>query len=162
MTSNPTPASKGAYPEPALFMPHPNLADEINRQICQSEIEGGVFLHELPVGAALEVETKNRFYLLENRGSGRMLISGHPRHCPEPVLVHVHGSTWGKSMLKMHFIAGWGGFPLIGNREQIVEGFGKLSQIGLDGVVVSWPRYIDDLRWFQREIHPLLQQAGLR
>ena len=49
-----------------------------------------------------------------------------------------------------------------GNREQIVDGFAKLSEIGLDGVVVSWPRYIDDMRWFQREIHPLMQQAGLR
>ena len=64
--------------------------------------------------------------------------------------------------LKMHFIGGWGGHPLIGNREQIVDGFVKLSEIGLDGVVVSWPRYIDDMRWFQREIHPLMQQAGLR
>jgi alkanesulfonate monooxygenase SsuD/methylene tetrahydromethanopterin reductase-like flavin-dependent oxidoreductase (luciferase family) len=64
--------------------------------------------------------------------------------------------------LKMHFIGGWGGYPLIGSREQIVDGFAKLSEIGLDGVVVSWPRYIDDMRWFQREIHPLMQQAGLR
>jgi alkanesulfonate monooxygenase SsuD/methylene tetrahydromethanopterin reductase-like flavin-dependent oxidoreductase (luciferase family) len=68
---------------------------------------------------------------------------------------------WLKS-LKMHFIGGWGGYPLIGNREQIVDGFARLSQIGLDGVVVSWPRYIEDMRWFQREIYPLLQQAGLR
>jgi alkanesulfonate monooxygenase SsuD/methylene tetrahydromethanopterin reductase-like flavin-dependent oxidoreductase (luciferase family) len=64
--------------------------------------------------------------------------------------------------LKMHFIGGWGGYPLIGSKEQIVDGFARLSHIGLDGVVVSWPRYIDDMRWFQREIHPLLQQAGLR
>ena len=64
--------------------------------------------------------------------------------------------------LKMHFIAGWGGYPLIGSREQIVDGFAKLSDIGLDGVVVSWPRYIDDMRWFQREIYPLMEQAGLR
>jgi FMNH2-dependent dimethyl sulfone monooxygenase len=64
--------------------------------------------------------------------------------------------------LKMHFIGGWGGYPLIGNREQIVDGFARLSGIGLDGVVVSWPRYIDDMGWFQREIHPLMQQAGLR
>jgi alkanesulfonate monooxygenase SsuD/methylene tetrahydromethanopterin reductase-like flavin-dependent oxidoreductase (luciferase family) len=64
--------------------------------------------------------------------------------------------------MKMHFIGGWGGYPLIGSREQIVDGFELLSTMGLDGVVLSWPRYIDDMRWFQREIHPLMQQAGLR
>jgi alkanesulfonate monooxygenase SsuD/methylene tetrahydromethanopterin reductase-like flavin-dependent oxidoreductase (luciferase family) len=64
--------------------------------------------------------------------------------------------------MKMHFIGGWGGFQLIGAKEQIVEGLGKLSALGLDGVVVSWPRYIEDMRTFQRETLPLLRQAGLR
>jgi alkanesulfonate monooxygenase SsuD/methylene tetrahydromethanopterin reductase-like flavin-dependent oxidoreductase (luciferase family) len=64
--------------------------------------------------------------------------------------------------MKMHFIGGWGGFPLIGSREQIVDGLGRLSGLGLDGVVVSWPRYIEDMRTFQRVTLPLLQQAGLR
>jgi len=64
--------------------------------------------------------------------------------------------------MKMHFIGGWGGFPLIGTKEQIVDGLGKLSAIGLDGLAVSWARYIDDMRTFQRETLPLLKQAGLR
>ena len=64
--------------------------------------------------------------------------------------------------MKMHFIGGWGGFQLIGTKEQIVDGLGKLSALGLDGVVVSWPRYIDDMRTFQRETLPLLRQVGLR
>ncbi len=64
--------------------------------------------------------------------------------------------------MKMHFIGGWGGFPLIGTKEQIVDGLGRLSAIGLDGVVVSWPRYIADMQTFQRETLPLLKQAGLR
>jgi hypothetical protein len=54
-----------------MFMPHPNLSDEINRNIVQSEIEGGVFLDKLPVGAVIEMETANRFYELENRGDGK-------------------------------------------------------------------------------------------
>jgi alkanesulfonate monooxygenase SsuD/methylene tetrahydromethanopterin reductase-like flavin-dependent oxidoreductase (luciferase family) len=64
--------------------------------------------------------------------------------------------------MKMHFIGGWGGFPLIGAKEQIVEGLIRLSALGLDGVVVSWPRYIDDMREFKRTTLPLLVQAGLR
>src|SRR5204863_4559478 len=89
---------------PGIFLPHPNLDDEINRNICQSEVEGGVFLDNLPIGAVLKVETENRFYFIENRGNGQVLIDGHPKFCPQPVLVYLHGSTWRNSMLKMHFI----------------------------------------------------------
>jgi alkanesulfonate monooxygenase SsuD/methylene tetrahydromethanopterin reductase-like flavin-dependent oxidoreductase (luciferase family) len=64
--------------------------------------------------------------------------------------------------MKMHFIGGWGGFPLIGSDEQIVDGFARLSRMGLDGVVMSCPRYISDMRRFQTKVHPLMQQAGLR
>jgi hypothetical protein len=86
------------------FQPHPNFDDAINRAICQSEMEGGVALDELPVGAILDVETANTQYRVENRGDGEVLISGHPEICPSPVLVSFHGSTWGTAMLKLRFI----------------------------------------------------------
>ena len=85
-------------------MPHPNLSDRINHDICQSEIEGGVSLEELPVGAVLELETKNRTYRVENCGNHRVMMSGHPKFCPQPVAVKLHGSTWGRSMIKLHYI----------------------------------------------------------
>ncbi len=89
---------------PHLFMPHPHLSDEVNRSIIQSEIEGGVYVRDLAPGAELEVQTQNRSYRLVNQGDGNVLISGHPRFCPEPVLVHIDGSNWGGSMLKVSFI----------------------------------------------------------
>ena len=46
-----------AVPVPNPFMPHSNFSDEVNRNIVQSEIEGGVYLDELCEGAVLEVET---------------------------------------------------------------------------------------------------------
>lgn len=64
--------------------------------------------------------------------------------------------------MKIHFIAGWGGYPLIGTKEQIVDGLVMLAKLGLDGTLLSWPRYIDDMRRFQRETLPLIKQAGLR
>ena len=91
-------------PEPQLFRPHPNLADEINDAIVRSEIEGGVFLDSLPPGAKLEVQTENRWYRIVNHGQGKALISGHPEFCPEPVLVGIHGSTWGGSMIKVGYL----------------------------------------------------------
>lgn len=90
---------------PDLFAPVPVFSDEINRNIVQSEIEGGVYLKDLPEGSELEVETENRFYKIVLRGNnGQALISGHPEFCPDPVLVHIHGSSWGGSMLKVAYI----------------------------------------------------------
>jgi hypothetical protein len=90
--------------EPNLFLPHRNLSDEINRNIVQSEIEGGVYLDELPTGTSLEVETQNRSYRIVHCGQGEALIWGHPKFCPDPVKVKIHGSNWGGSMLKVRFI----------------------------------------------------------
>jgi alkanesulfonate monooxygenase SsuD/methylene tetrahydromethanopterin reductase-like flavin-dependent oxidoreductase (luciferase family) len=66
-----------------------------------------------------------------------------------------------KAMAEM-MISGWGGFPLIGTKEQIVDGLATLSKIGLDGVLLSWPRYMDGMREFSDVTYPLLKQAGLR
>jgi hypothetical protein len=84
-------------------MPHPNFSDEVNRNIAQSEIEGGVYLDRLCEGAVLEVETQHHGYTIVIRGRGRDLISGHPKYCPDPVPVRIEGSTWGGSMLKTPF-----------------------------------------------------------
>jgi FMNH2-dependent dimethyl sulfone monooxygenase len=64
--------------------------------------------------------------------------------------------------MKIHFMAGWGGYPLVGTSEQVVEGLETLSKMGFDGALISWPRYIEDMRWFQKHTLPLVKQAGLR
>jgi hypothetical protein len=93
-----------AVPVPKPFMPHPNLGDEVNRNIVQSEIEGGVCLDDLSEGMKLEVETQHHGYTILIRGRGKELIWGHPQYCPDPVPVRIAGSTWGGSMLKLRFI----------------------------------------------------------
>jgi alkanesulfonate monooxygenase SsuD/methylene tetrahydromethanopterin reductase-like flavin-dependent oxidoreductase (luciferase family) len=60
------------------------------------------------------------------------------------------------------FIAGWGGFPLVGTKEQIVDGLRDLSRAGLDGVLLAWPRFEQGMREFRDVTYPLLKQAGLR
>jgi len=91
-------------PIPKPFTPHPSLSDEVNRNIVQSEIEGGVYLDDLAEGAVLEVETQHHWYTIVISGRGQELISGHPQYCPGPVPVRIAGSTWGGSMLKLRFI----------------------------------------------------------
>jgi dimethylsulfone monooxygenase len=66
-----------------------------------------------------------------------------------------------KPMQEM-FIAGWGGFPLIGSREQIVDGLIALARTGLDGVLLCWPRFEQGMREFRDVTYPLVRQAGLR
>jgi hypothetical protein len=93
-----------AIPNPDLFAPHPNFSDEVNRNIVQSEIEGGVYLDDLAEGEVLEVQTQNRWYTIVINGRGKELICGHPQYCPDPVAVRIEGSTWGGSMLKSRFV----------------------------------------------------------
>jgi dimethylsulfone monooxygenase len=64
--------------------------------------------------------------------------------------------------LKELWVAGWGGYPLIGTKEQVVDGLKMLSAMGLDGVLLSWPRYEEGMREFKTVTYPLLVQAGLR
>jgi hypothetical protein len=89
---------------PHFFRCHPNLDDEVNHNIVESEIEGGAFLDDLPAPTTLQIQTQHRWYTVVHRGQGEAWISGHPSFCPEPVLVRIEGSSWGGSMLKIRFV----------------------------------------------------------
>ena len=47
-------------------------------------------------------------------------------------------------------------------KEQIVEGLQGIADMGLDGTLLSWPRYIEGIHQFEQETLPLVRQAGLR
>ena len=87
-----------------MFRPHPNLAAEVNRSIVRSEIEGGVFLNDLPPSTILEIQTMHHCYTAVLLGGSEALLSGHPEFCPEPVQVAISGSTFGGSMLKLQYV----------------------------------------------------------
>ena len=76
----------------------------MNHNIVESEIEGGVFLQDLPSTTVLQIQTQNHCYTAVLVDEGSVLISGHPEYCPQPVLVAIAGSTWGGSMLKRRFV----------------------------------------------------------
>jgi len=87
-----------------MFVPHPNLADDVNHAIIQSEVEGGVFLRDLPPSTVLHIQTMHHCYTAVLLGGSDALISGHPEFCPAPVQVAIAGSTWGGSMLKLQYV----------------------------------------------------------
>jgi len=60
------------------------------------------------------------------------------------------------------FIAGWGGYPLVGSPEQIVDQMLALSEIGIEGIILSWLDYSEEIEYFGRRLLPLMEQAGLR
>ncbi|MEX2036467.1 MAG: LLM class flavin-dependent oxidoreductase, partial [Xanthobacteraceae bacterium] len=64
--------------------------------------------------------------------------------------------------LQEAFIQGWGGLPVVGTKEQVVDALLTLSRAGLDGVLVAFPRYEQGMREFRDVTYPLLKQAGLR
>ena len=83
-----------------------NTVPDLQSEISESEPElgEGLSLEDIRIGGEVEVTTQHRCYSLENYGNGQVLISGHPKYCPQPVLVTLNGSTWGGSAMKMGFI----------------------------------------------------------
>ena len=62
--------------------PHRNFSDAINRNVVQSEIEGGVNLYDVPPGTVLEVQTKNHIYTIVHKEWGQVLNLRPPRVLP--------------------------------------------------------------------------------
>ena len=46
--------------------------------------------------------------------------------------------------------------------DAVTDSLVTLSMIGLNGTLLNFPRYIDDMRRFQKDVYPLVQQTGLR
>jgi FMNH2-dependent dimethyl sulfone monooxygenase len=60
------------------------------------------------------------------------------------------------------FVAGWGGYPLVGTPEQVVDKMKELSDLGVEGLILSWLDYHEELEFFGDRVLPLMEQAGLR
>ena len=60
------------------------------------------------------------------------------------------------------FIAGWSAPTFVGTPEQIAERFVEISEAGVDGMMLGFHDYADELRYFDHRVMPLLRQAGLR
>jgi alkanesulfonate monooxygenase SsuD/methylene tetrahydromethanopterin reductase-like flavin-dependent oxidoreductase (luciferase family) len=52
--------------------------------------------------------------------------------------------------------------PLIGTPEQVVEGFQELSDAGMEGMIMGFLDYHEELDLFGEKVMPLLREAGLR
>ena len=64
--------------------------------------------------------------------------------------------------MQERFIAGWGGYPIVGTPEQVVEEFSRLSAAGMEGMIMGFIDYNEELKYFDERVMPLLKEAGLR
>lgn len=62
----------------------------------------------------------------------------------------------------LHLRAGYGGYPLVGTAEDIAETLSHLSNIGIDGVSLSFVDFVDGMHRFTTDVMPKLEAAGLR
>jgi alkanesulfonate monooxygenase SsuD/methylene tetrahydromethanopterin reductase-like flavin-dependent oxidoreductase (luciferase family) len=51
---------------------------------------------------------------------------------------------------------------MVGSPEQVVDEFQKLSDIGMDGIIMGFLDYNEEMKYFDKAVMPLLKQAGLR
>lgn len=55
-----------------------------------------------------------------------------------------------------------GGEQLLGNAEDIAGAIQRLSQKGIDGILLNWVNPLEEIKSFNTQVLPLLEQAGLR
>ncbi len=85
-------------------MRHPNPISAMEHEREHPGSEKGIYLDDLADGAVLEVETQHHHYRIVKSADSRARISGHPKFCPEPVMVNIEGSSSGGFELKPGFI----------------------------------------------------------
>ncbi len=64
--------------------------------------------------------------------------------------------------MKRKFIAGAGAARIVGTPEQVVEQLKDISDAGMDGVMLGFLNWQEELDYFGERVMPLLKEAGLR
>ena len=54
------------------------------------------------------------------------------------------------------------GYPLVGTPAQIVDELDVLTRMGVDGCLISWVNYKEELAQWVDQVLPLMEQAGQR
>ena len=54
------------------------------------------------------------------------------------------------------------GPAIVGDAQSIAEQLAAISDVGIDGLILTWVDYVDGVERFNRQVLPLLEQMGLR
>ncbi|MFB4163852.1 LLM class flavin-dependent oxidoreductase [Alteribacillus sp. JSM 102045] len=80
-------------------------------------------------------------------------------------LFNIDAASQSKEFMKNfreNFIAGWGGWALVGTPEQVADNLIKISESGISGTLLSFVDYLEEMPYFNENVIPLLEQAGVR
>jgi FMNH2-dependent dimethyl sulfone monooxygenase len=61
-----------------------------------------------------------------------------------------------------HRMAVGAGPAIVGDAQSIAEQLAAISNVGIDGLILTWVDYVDGVDRFNRQVLPLLEQMGLR
>jgi FMNH2-dependent dimethyl sulfone monooxygenase len=59
-------------------------------------------------------------------------------------------------------VAGGGAAKVVGTPEQVAEHLGRIADAGMDGVLLGFLNWNEELAYFGDKVLPLLEQSGLR
>jgi dimethylsulfone monooxygenase len=133
------------------------MVRDVKRRAFEYERTIGTMTYGLVVARDTEREARRQYDYIIEKGDWEATRN----------IMHVLGVESGSfdTQIKQfaeRFIAGWGGYPLVGSPEQIVDQMLELSEIGIEGIILSWLDYSEEIDYFGRRLLPLMEQAGLR
>lgn len=64
--------------------------------------------------------------------------------------------------MQTRFIAGWGGYPIVGTPDQCAEEMAKLNEAGMDGMIMGLVDFNEELKYFGAEVMPRMVELGVR
>ncbi len=82
-------------------------------------------------------------------------------------LMAIHGvdsNSWSEQMTKFkeRFILAHGATSLVGTPEQVVEGLQQMADHGMEGVLMGFLNYAEEIDYVGENMLPLMREAGLR
>jgi alkanesulfonate monooxygenase SsuD/methylene tetrahydromethanopterin reductase-like flavin-dependent oxidoreductase (luciferase family) len=148
-----------------LFRPLRSLdagAQEVNETIAAARAHGreiGVYGNGYVVcrKTRREAEEYHRYYAEEmgDWDAVDRLIS----------INQIHSQSYSAEFFKafrIRFAAGHGGFPMVGDPDDVANTLAQISEAGFAGMCFSFVNYLDEFPFFRDEVLPRLERLGLR
>jgi alkanesulfonate monooxygenase SsuD/methylene tetrahydromethanopterin reductase-like flavin-dependent oxidoreductase (luciferase family) len=77
----------------------------------------------------------------------------------------IHAQFFPPEHYRMHrkrFVAGHGGYPLVGDPDRVADELERIADAGFGGVALSFVDYVAELPYFRDEVLPRLEARGVR
>ena len=148
----------------ALFMLIPNL-DTLAGELVQvratmADRPVQIFASGHVICRSTRAETQEYYrYLIEEHGDWQ---AGHNMRAAYAEIKSVPDAVLASPQFLDRLRTGSGTFQVIGDPDEVVATFARISAAGVDGMAIALPSYLTDLQLFRAEVLPRMVAAGLR